>query len=161
MQDLPVTTDTPVEPMLSGPYPGTVSHMKPSELVSLAMQLRGRADGEWQRAVNLHAALIAVMIFFAGQSDPFVTARLIVFAFYTYNVIVLLRGLIEAYAGLRAVTDDLLLLRAPDLGGHSLRWLTARRYHGDARFQGALLALVWMVTGYLMLSSILLGRAAV
>lgn len=140
--------------------PVTVSHLKPSELVTLAMQLRGRADGEWQRAVNLHGALIAVMIFFAGQSDPFVTARLIVFVFYTYNIVMLLRGLTEAYAGLRDVTSDLLLLPPAERGGHSLRWLTARRYQRDARIQCSLLALVWMVIGYLMLSSLMLGRAA-
>lgn len=161
MQDSPSSSIDPAEPETAPPDLRTISHLKPPELVLLAMQLRGRADSEWQRAVNLHAALIAVMIFFAGQTDPFVTARLIVFAFYTYNVIMLLRALIEAYAGLRAVTNDLLLLPPPALGGHSLRWLTKRRYFGDARVQGALLAVVWTVTGYLLLSSILLGRAAV
>lgn len=138
----------------------TVSHLKPSELVSLAMQLRGRADAEWQRAVNLHGALIAVMIFFAGQPDPYVTARLVVFTFYTYNVVMLLRGLNEAYAGLRDVTSDLMLLPAPEQGGHSLRWLTARSYRRDAVIQCTLLAIVWIVIGYLMLSSLMLGRPA-
>lgn len=121
---------------------------------------RGRADGEWQRAVNLHGALIAVMIFFAGQPDPFVTARLIVFLFYTYNVVMLLRGLTEAYAGLRDVTSDLLLLPTPERGGHSLRWLTARLYQQEARIQCTLLTIVWMVIGYLMLSSLMLGLPA-
>jgi hypothetical protein len=160
MQDPSLSGKSASDPLPSPPGPETVSHLKPSELVSLAMQLRAHADGEWQRAVNLHAALIAVMIFFAGQSDPFVTARLIVFAFYTYNVIMLLRALIEARAGLSAVTDDLMLLPAPARGGHSLRWLTARRPSGDPRFQIGLLAVVWTVIGYLMLSSILLGRDA-
>jgi hypothetical protein len=139
---------------------GTAS-LKPFELVSLAMQLRGRVDAEWQRAVNLHAALIAVMIFFAGQADPFVAARLIVFVFYTYNIVMLLRGLTEAYAGLRDVTSDLARLPVPEHGAASLRWLTSRHYRRDARFQCTLLVVVWTVIGYLMLSSLVLGRDAV
>ena len=161
MQESPKLPVTPVEPATAPSEPGTISHLKPNELVTLAMQLRARADGEWQRAVNLHAALIGVMIFFAGQDDPFVTARLIVFAFYTYNIIILLRALTEAFSGLRAVTEDLMLLPAPALGGNSLRWLTAKHYHRNVRVQVALLAVVWTVTGYLMLGSILFGQAVV
>ncbi len=147
----PSETD-PSEPVL-------VSHLKANELVALAMQLRGRTDGEWQRAVNLHGALIAVMIFFANQSDPFLTARVMVYIFYTYNVIMLLRGLTEAYAGLRDVTSDLLLLPEPERGGHSLHWLTARRYRREAPIQCSLLIAVWVVIGYLLIGSLLLGRA--
>ena len=138
--------------------PVVISHLKANELVALAMQLRGRTDGEWQRAVNLHGALIAVMIFFAGQPDPFVTARVIVYVFYSYNVVMLLRSLTESYAGLRDVTSDLMLLPSPDRGGHSLRWLTARRYRREAQVQCTLLVVVWVVIGYLMLGSLLLGR---
>lgn len=135
-----------------------MSHLRANELVGLAMQLRSRADAEWQRAVNVHAALIAVMIFFAGQPDPFVTARVIVYVFYTYNVLVLLRSLTEAYAGLREVTTDLLLLPTPARGGNSLRWLTARRFRREGVVQCTLLGVVWLVIGYLMLGSLMLGR---
>jgi hypothetical protein len=136
-----------------------VSHLKANELVALAMQLRGRTDSEWQRAVNLHGALIAVMIFFANQAEPFLAARVMVYVFYTYNVVMLLRGLTEAYAGLREVTSDLLLLPAPERGGQSLRWLTARRFRREAPIQCSLLVAVWALIGYLLIGSLLLGRS--
>ena len=151
-------TQPEAEPAASEPSETVlVSHLKPHELVTLAMQLRARTDGEWQRAINLHGALIAVMIFFANQPEPFLAARVMVYIFYTYNVIMQLRGLTEAYAGLRDVTSDLLLLPAPDRGGRSLEWLTARRFRREAPIQCGLLVAVWVVIGYLLIGSLLLG----
>jgi hypothetical protein len=136
-----------------------VSHLGPGELVHVALQLRGRADGEWQRAVNLHAALIAVMIFFASQADPFLTARLIVFAFYSYNVAMVMRSLTDACAGLDRVTADLRLLPPPAQGGAVLGWLTARRFAREGFAQCVLLAVVWAVVAWLMIGWLLLGGA--
>lgn len=135
-----------------------VSHLKANELVQLAIQLRNRCDSEWQRAVNLHGALIAVMIFFANHAEPFLVARIVVYVFYTYTMVMLLRSLVEVYAGLREVTSDLLLLPLPERGGYSLRWLTGRRYRREAPVQCALLAVVWVVIGYLLIGGLLLGR---
>jgi hypothetical protein len=135
-----------------------ISHLKPAELVSLALQMRGRVDSEWQRVVGIHAALIAVMVFFANQPEPFMTARVIVHAFYTYNVIMLLRALRDAYAGLRDVTRDLMLLPPADLGGYSIAWLTRRKFEREVVVQSVLMVVVWLVVGYLLIGGLLLGH---
>jgi hypothetical protein len=135
-----------------------VSHLKPAELISFAMQMRARVDGEWQRVVGIHAALIAVMVFFANQPEPFMPARVIVHAFYTYNVIMLLRALRDAYGGLRDVTRDLLLLPPAALGGHSIAWLTRRKFEREVVIQSVLMIAVWLVVGYLLIGGLLLGH---
>lgn len=129
-----------------------ISHLKYSETVTFALQLRGRADTEWQRVVNMHAALIAVMIFFANETDGFLAARILVFVFYTYNVAVALVNLREAFAGLRAVSNDLRLFPPPPSGGEGLQWLTRRGFRYDATLQCGLLVVVWGVIGILLLA---------
>jgi hypothetical protein len=135
-----------------------ISHLKAPELISFAMQMRGRVDGEWQRVVGIHIALIAVMVFFANQPEPFMTARVIVYVFYTYNVVMLLRALRDAYAGLRDATRDLTLLPPAAQGGHSIAWLTRRKFEREVEIQSALMVVVWLVVGYLLIGGLLLGH---
>ena len=61
--------------------PVSVGHMNLTETVNFGLQLRTKVDVEWQRVVNIHAALIGVMIFFAGQPEPYTMARLVAFLF--------------------------------------------------------------------------------
>ncbi len=133
--------------------------MTVTELVNLCLQLRGKSEAEWQRVINLHAALIGAMIFFAGQDDPYVTGRILVFAFYTFNVISSCLSLRETFDGLRRVNEDLALFGNPALGGSSFDWIVTRRYSLYVWGRSGLLAGVWLVVGYLMIFSILLGRS--
>lgn len=122
------------------------------------MQLGGKVDAEWQRVVNLHAALIGIMVFFAGQRDPYLAARLLVFVFYSFNVVVSFNNLKEVYAGLRQINQDLMLFPPPEIGGHSLEWIRSRTYRHVVWLRSGLLALVWAVVAYLMFVPLLFER---
>ena len=56
-------------------------------LLRLSHDIRARVEAEWQRLINANAALIAVMVFFASRPEPFMAARIIVFAFYSATVL--------------------------------------------------------------------------
>jgi len=139
----------------------TVSHMTMPEIITFCLQLRTKLDAEWQRVINIHAALIVVMIFFAGQENPFVTARLVVFAFYTFNMASSYLSLRETFQGLQCVNRDMLLFPSPDIGGASLIWLTSRKYTRDIWTHFVLLGFVWLVVFYLMILPLWNGRQAI
>ena len=136
---------------------GRVSHMNVTELVNFGLQLRNRSEAEWQRVINLHAALIGAMIFFAGQPDPYVTARLVVFAFYSFNVASSFLSLRETFDGLARVSDDLGLFPRPDRGGGSFDWIASRRFGLFVWARSGLLICVWAVVGYLMVVPLITG----
>ncbi|MDP3958980.1 MAG: hypothetical protein Q8Q26_02685 [Pseudorhodobacter sp.] len=135
-----------------------VSHMSVTELINFCLQLRSKSDSEWERVINVHAALIGVMIFFAGQEYPYVTARLVVFAFYSFNVVSSYLSLKETFDGLRRISEDLRLFGQPALGGASFAWITSRRYTHHVWFRSGLLACVWLIVGYLMITPLVFGH---
>lgn len=147
--DAPEPEMTPV-PLMTG--------VKLSETLSMLMALRTRADNDWYRVIYLHAALIGVMVFFAGQKADFVIARLVVFAFYTFNVAVSFAALRESHEGLRHATADLRSF-PPHQGGAGIQgWLGRRDYAGALRLQLLVLAAAWLLVAYLLLSAMVLGR---
>jgi hypothetical protein len=148
-------TALPAEPRVP---PATVSHMTAPELVNFGLQLRNRSEMEWQRVINIHAALIGAMIFFAGQADPYMTARLVVFAFYSFNLASSYLGMRDTFEGLRKVSQDLRLFGPPAAGGASFDWIASQKYSLPIYGRSALLIGVWSITGYLMITPLVLGH---
>ena len=138
--------------------PVRVGHMTLTETVNFGLQLRTKVDVEWQRVVNIHAALIGVMIFFAGQPEPYTMARLVVFLFYSFSLLGSFVNLRETYAGLQQVNNDIALFPEPAIAGGIVPWIKSRNYKHDARTRTGLLGLVWLFVGYLMLLPLILGR---
>lgn len=145
-------------PVIADPDNLRVSHMRYAEIVSLTMQMRARADADWQRVITMHAALIAVMIFFANQQALFLPARMLVFAIYSYSVVMALQSLRETYSGLRALTLDLMLFPAPVLGGHVLHWLRSRSFRTHALTHAGILIIAWLVVAWLLVGGALFGH---
>ncbi|MEO8242388.1 MAG: hypothetical protein ABI832_08740 [bacterium] len=139
------------EPVMAG--------VKLSETLGLVMALRSRADNDWYRVIYLHAALIAVMVFFAGQKPDFLVARLVVFAFYSFNVLVSFGTLRETHQGLAYATADLRSFPLHQGGAAVQGWLGARDYAGELRWQLTVLGAVWLLVAYLLLSVAIFGRA--
>ena len=132
--------------------------VKLSETLSLVMALRTKADNDWYRVIYLHAALIGVMVFFAGQRSDFVVARLVVFAFYSFNVAVSFGALRDSHDGLRHATADLRSF-PPHQGGAGVQgWLGARDYARALRLQLMVLGAAWLLVAYLLLSAMVMGR---
>lgn len=127
------------------------------ELIGLLVHLRNRLESEWQRVLYVHAALIGVMIFFAGQSIQFVPARIIIAVFYTASLIVSWRAMAEALEGLRVVTADL----AEHTGGTSpaQRWVSTRDYRHTLNLRTVLMIGVWCVVVYLLFRTPVMGPA--
>jgi|APEBP8051073178_1049388.scaffolds.fasta_scaffold00006_177 hypothetical protein len=144
------------------PADGTVrvSHLSFSEMMNLTLQMRTRIAGEWQRVINAHAALVAVMVFFASQPEPFVAARLIVFGFYTVVMLTSIANLNESYRGLRLLIAELALFPKPALGGESVTWVRRKDLRADKRLRITMLFLIWVLVGYLLILPLFFGRHA-
>lgn len=127
------------------------------ELTGLLVHLRNRVESEWQRVLYVHAALIGVMIFFAGQSIQFVPARVVIAVFYTASLIVSLRAMAEAFEGLRIVTADIAAHPAARAGSPAHRWLTTRDTRHALRLRAVLMAGVWCVVIYLLFRTPVMG----
>ena len=135
-----------------------VPSIKLSEILSIVMALRTKADSDWYRVIYLHAALIGAMVFFAGQRNEFAFARLVVFAFYSFNVAVSFAALRESYEGLRHATSDLRSF-PPHHGGAAVqKWLGSHDYAKALRLQLWVLATAWLVVAYLLLAAMIVGR---
>ena len=139
--------------------PELVSHLKYSETLNLHLQLQGKVEAEWHRILYAHAALVAVMVFFANQQYDFVTARVIVYVFYSMNAAFSWLNMRDAYRGLRAVQTDIALFAAPARGGASIGWVNRQDYRANAAFRSGLMVIVWLVVSYLLLGPVVLGRA--
>jgi hypothetical protein len=127
------------------------------ELIGLLVHLRNRVESEWQRVLYVHAALIGVMIFFAGQSIQFVPARIVIAVFYTASLVVSWRAMAEAFDGLRIVTADLGKHPGAAAGSDAHRWLATRDYRHALNLRAVLMIGVWFVVIYLLFRTPVMG----
>ncbi len=127
------------------------------ELTSLLVHLRNRVESEWQRVLYVHAALIGVMIFFAGQSIQFVPARVVIAVFYTASLVVSWRAMAEAFEGMRIVTADIAAHPGGRGGSPAHRWLATRDYRHALRLRAVLMVGVWCVVIYLLFRTPVMG----
>ena len=110
-----------------------VPAMKLSEIMSVVMALRTKADNDWY---------------------------LVVFAFYSFNVAVSFAALRESSEGLRHATSDLRSF-PPHLGGAGVqKWLASHDYAKALRLQLWVLTAAWLVVAYLLLAAMVVGRMA-
>lgn len=128
------------------------------ELIGLLVHLRSRVESEWQRVLYVHAALVGVMIFFAGQAVHFVPARIVIAVFYTASLVVSWRAMTEAFEGMRIVTADIAAHPSGMAGSPAHRWLASRDYRHALRLRGALMGGVWCVVIYLLFRTPVLGQ---
>ena len=112
----------------SAPPDVTVSNLGYAELVTFFHHQLGRVETTWFRVMYLHAAIVGVLIFFHQSDYPFVVARVVVFGFYTVNMLIFHVALRESYRGLNAVQAD--LRRFPETDGAVDAWF---RSHGHDR----------------------------
>ena len=122
-----------------------------SELVSCMNQLGGRVDLLWQRVIYAHAALAAVMTFFASNPGEYLVPRLAVLFVYTANSVVSYQSFDEAYRGLDAAAADVKRLSGTaEISSDVLKWAVGRSYRRHRLRRGAILALAWVVVAYLL-----------
>ena len=147
-QDLPAT---------SGADPDQAGALSLSELISLLNQLAGRIDMMWQRVLYAHAALAAVMTFFATTPGDFLVPRLVVLFLYTANSIIAWRAFDETYGAMDAAVADVRALHGDGARkGHVLTWALSRSYRRHGLRRAALLAAVWVVVSYLVMYPVVL-----
>jgi hypothetical protein len=133
--------------------------MRFADTVSLQMLLRSKSQSEWHQLIYLQAALIGVMIFFAGQTNLYVTGCVAVFAFYTVSLVFGYAALRETYHGLRIVTRAIAIFPPSEDVGEVQGWMASRRYRHDLWVRTCLLGIVWAVVGGLLLVPLVIGRA--
>ena len=135
--------------------------MRFEDLLRLAHDVRARVEAEWQRLINANAALIAVMVFFASRQEPFIAARLIVFAFYSATVLTSVVNLSQSYRGLRLLTHEMTHFPNPTVSGAVLNWLVRIDYRAESWLRLSLPVLVWILVAYLMILPLILGRTTI
>jgi len=147
----------PIEPAdvteIADPAVPPITAIKLYEMLNLVMALRTKVDNDWYRVIYLHAALIGVMVFFAEQTQAFLLARLVVFAFYTFNVAVSYAALRDSHAGLSRATADLRSFPSHPGAAGVQDWLASRYYDRAMRLQLWVLGVAWVLVAYLLLST--------
>lgn len=129
--------------------------MSYSDLMSLSLTLHSRIDTLWHRILYAHAAIVGVMVFFATADSPFVLPRVLVFFFYTLNIVITSTAVLESYSGLKAVLADLKTYGASAQGKNVHDWVLARTYHLHGARRVFALGIVWAVLGYLLVYPVL------
>ncbi|MCB1335309.1 MAG: hypothetical protein KDK26_17115 [Roseivivax sp.] len=122
--------------------------LKYSELVELTVKLNNRIDGLWQRVIYAHAAIVAVMVFFATADQPYMLQRFLVLFVYSMNSLVSHLAFRDAYRGLHAAVSD--LRRYPETDSQVVRWLYDSDYSNSATLRGLFLAVLWAVIAFLL-----------
>lgn len=120
------------------------------EIFHVCMVLHGRIDALWERLIYTHAAMVGVMVFFATQADPFLITRVVVYVFYSMNVIFTFVAMRESYNGLQAGLADLQDLPRDDGLSHMDKWLLSLDYSAHPRRRLMLVSFVWLILGYLL-----------
>jgi len=129
------------------------------ELITLCLQLNNRLDTLWLRVLYSHAAIVGVMVFFANSANPFVIPRLLVFGFYSVNTGITIVAFREVYRGLRAAIADLSGLSKTVPKTHVQIWVLSRDYDRHSIFRVLVLAVTWVILGYILIFPIWLGAA--
>lgn len=137
--------------------PGRVSQMTFTELVTFATALGNKIDTLWHRIIYIHVGMIAVIIFLANAPGDHIVARIAVFGFYTFNVIITFVNLNEAYGGLAAAIEDIRRFGQRGASGAVQAWLVARDYANNTRLRAAVLVTFWLVVGYLTVVPLVSG----
>ena len=132
-----------------------VSHLSYAEMIGVYHQQISRVETVWFRIMYLHAAIVGALVFFHDASAYFLLPRAIVFAFYTANLLIFHVALMEGYAGLRMVHED--LARFPDSGGSFDGWMRTRSYAYKTPFRVAIMLTTWGVVAFLLFSRLTWG----
>lgn len=139
--DRGVTSDTRSE---------RVSHMTFTELVTFATALGNKIDTLWHRIIYIHVGMIAVVIFLTNSSGEHVVARLAVFCFYSFNVVITFVNLNEAYSGLSAAISDIQRVKKHASDGAVETWLKARSYTNNVTLRAVVLFVFWLAIAYIV-----------
>ncbi len=125
-------------------------------IFTMCMSLHSRLDLLWQRLLYAHAAIIGVMVFFSTSPEPYLMSRLLVFLFYSVNLLVSVVAMAECFRGLQAGLADL-RAKSPGPNGHSHieTWLITLNYSAHPGRRIAIFATVWLLTGYLLFARFL------
>ena len=142
----------------ASPSPETAdghSQMDFHELISLNLQLNGRLDALWQRVLYSHAAIVGVMVFFGTSDTLYAVPRVLVFAFYTANLIMTVIAFNETLSGMRAAIADLKALQGNETKTKVQEWIFTRNYDRHATVRAVILGITWLLLGYLLILPII------
>ncbi len=137
--------------MAEASQPEDPRHMSFAELVALNLQLNGRLDQLWQRVLYSHAAIVGVMVFFGSTQELYAVPRLLVFGFYSANVIITLFAFHETLTGMRAVIVDLRNMREGEPETEVQRWIFSRNYDRHSTVRVLVLGITWVLLGYVLI----------
>ncbi len=130
-------------------------------IFNMCMSLHGRLDTLWQRLLYAHAAIVGVMVFFSTTPETFFISRVLVFLFYTVNLLISVVAMIESYRGLQAGLTDIRAREREGEPSHFENWLTSLDYSAHPRRRIMLFGLVWLLIGYLLFARFIHGGAEI
>ena len=139
------------KPLVSEPL--IVSNMSYSEMVGFFHQQLGRVEMAWFRIMYLHAAIVGVLVFFGEADDFLLLQRLVVFGFFTVNLVIFHVALSEGYAGLDQAQKD--LERFPASDGHVDQWFRSRKSLNKSKVRTMVMVTTWLLVGFLLFRSLI------
>lgn len=152
MQD---TTSPDIAGKPGASEPLQVSNMSYSEMIGFYHQQLGRVEMAWFRIMYLHAAIVGVLVFFGEADDFLLLQRLVVFGFFTVNLVIFHVALSEGYAGLNEAQKD--IERFPASDGHVDRWFRSRKSLYKSKVRTAVMVTTWALVGFLLFRSLISG----
>lgn len=135
------------------------SRLDTQTVFSMCMTLHGRLDTLWQRLLYAHAAIIGVMVFFSTAEDPFLVSRVLVFLFYSVNLLISVVAMMESYRGLQAGLADIRERSESEDISHIEHWLLSLDYSAHPRRRVGVFGVVWLLIGYLLFARFIHGGA--
>ena len=129
----------------------TVSNMSYSEMVAFYNTQLGRVEMAWFRIMYLHAAIVGVLVFFGEAEDFLALQRVLVFAFFTVNLLIFQYALSEGYQALEKAQKD--LSRFPENDGHVDHWFRTRNTRYKTPIRNAVVLVTWALVGFLLFQS--------
>lgn len=131
----------------------TVSNMSYVDMVGFYHQQISRVEMAWFRIMYLHAALVGVLIFFEQAEEFFVLQRVIVFGFYTVNLVIFFMALKDGYVGLTAAEKDLKLFPASNDNVDS--WFRSRNTKRKTELRVLIMFITWSIVATLLFRTLI------
>ncbi len=125
-----------------------VSNLSYPDMVTFFHQQIGRIEMTWFRMMYLHAAMVGVLAFFAEAQELYLMQRVLVFAFYTANLLIFHISLREGYGALKQARLD--LIQFPETEGNVDQWFRKRRHGMEASTWFSALFVTWLLIAFLL-----------
>ena len=135
--------------------PKKISNMTFSELLGFYHAKQSQIDMAWLRIMYLHAAMVGILVFFSEAPNFYLLQRVMVFAFFSINLLIFVRSLRDGYVAMEQARLDLTRFERDD--GAVDQWIRGSTPAYNAVVRNLTLVATWSLIGFLLFRSLLVS----